>query len=51
MLSYVVEHKGNVNEHLLKWINERKYTLIALKDVIGISGSKRKEVLVVNYAI
>lgn len=51
MLSYVAEHKGTQNENLLNWIGERGYTLIALEDVIGISGSRRKEVLVINYDV
>lgn len=51
MLSYVVEHKGAINQELLDWINKRGYRLIQLGDVIGISGSRRKEVLIVNYGI
>lgn len=51
MLSYVVEHKGAINQELLDWINRRGYRLIQLGDIIGISGSRRKEVLIVNYGI
>lgn len=51
MLSYVVEHKGVVNHELLDWIHKRGYHLIQLGDIIGISGSRRKEVLIVNYGI
>lgn len=51
MLSYVVEHKGATNQELLDWINKRSYRLIQLGDIIGISGSRRKEVLIVNYGI
>lgn len=51
MLSYVVEHKGATNQALLDWINKRGYRLIQLGDIIGISGSRRKEVLIVNYGI
>lgn len=51
MLSYVVEHKGATNQELLDWINKRGYRLIQLGDIIGISGSRRKEVLIVNYGI
>ena len=51
MLSYVVEHKGATNQELLDWINTRGYRLIQLGDIIGISGSRRKEVLIVNYGI
>lgn len=49
MLSYVVEHKGKTNDNLLNWITANNYRLIPLGNVLGISGSKRKEVLVVNY--
>ena len=51
MLSYVVEHKGLVNRELMKWVETNGYHLIRLGDVIGISGSRRKEVLIVNYEI
>ena len=51
MLSYVVEHKGAINHELLDWIYQRGYHLIQLGDIIGISGSRRKEVLIVNYGI
>lgn len=51
MLSYVVEHKGVVNYELLDWIHKRGYHLIQLGDIVGISGSRRKEVLIVNYGI
>lgn len=51
MLSYVVEHKGATNQELLDWIEKRGYRLIQLGDIIGISGSRRKEVLIVNYGI
>ena len=49
MLSYVMEHKNNVNYDLINWIERNKYRIIQLDSVIGISGSKRKEVLIVNY--
>lgn len=49
MLSYVVEHKGEINHELLDWINQKGYHIINLGDIIGISGSRRKEVLIVNY--
>ncbi|MGH2075164.1 DNA adenine methylase [Aerococcus urinaeequi] len=49
MLSYVIEHKGEVNGELINWISENDYRVIELGDVTGISGSKRKEVLIVNY--
>lgn len=49
MLSYVKEHKGQTNMHFLEWVKQNGYNLIELGDVIGISGSRRKEVLVINY--
>lgn len=51
MLSYVVEHKGKINQALLDWIDRNNYHIIQLGDIIGISGSRRKEVLIVNYEI
>ena len=51
MLSYVIEHKGSLNKSLLNWIEKNEYTVIRLGDIIGISGSRRKEVLIVNYDI
>lgn len=49
MLSYVLEHGGRRNEQLESWINERGYQLISLGEILGISGSRRKEVLIINY--
>lgn len=49
MLSYVLEHNGKKNLELESWINNRGYRLIELGDILGISGSRRKEVLIVNY--
>ncbi len=51
MLSYVIEHKGKINDNLMRWINDNHYKIIELGDVIGISGSRRKEVLIVNYEV
>ena len=51
MLSYVLEHRGIVNSELAEWIDKNNYTFISLGDVVGISGQKRKEVLILNYAI
>ena len=51
MLSYVVEHKGKINQALLDWVDRNNYHIIQLGDIIGISGSRRKEVLIVNYGI
>ncbi len=49
MLSYVIEHKGKTNQELLDWIDKQGYQVIHLGDIIGISGSRRKEVLIINY--
>ncbi len=46
MISYVLEHKGKVNEELKNWIQSNGYHLISVNDVPGI---QRKEVLIVNY--
>lgn len=51
MLSYVIEHKGKTNQNLLDWISKRKYNIIYLGDILGISGSRRKEVLIINYDV
>lgn len=49
MLSYVLEHKGQKNLKLEQWIVDNNYTLTELGDVLGVSGSRRKEVLITNY--
>lgn len=49
MLSYVLEHKGMKNQALLRWVQEKNYHIIQLGDILGISGSRRKEILVINY--
>lgn len=49
MLSYVLEHKGKINQSLLSWVQNKNYYIIELGDILGISGSRRKEILVVNY--
>lgn len=49
MLSYVIEHHDKINENLIKWIKNNDYHKIELGNIIGISGSRRKEVLIVNY--
>lgn len=51
MFSYVIEHKGIINHELLEWIEKRGYQVINLGDIVGISGSRRKEVLIINYGI
>lgn len=49
MLSYVLEYKGKINQNLLNWTKENNYHIIELGDILGISGSRRKEILVINY--
>jgi adenine-specific DNA-methyltransferase len=51
MLSYVIEHKGKKNNELILWVTENNYNIIELGDILGISGSRRKEVLIVNYDV
>ena len=48
ILSYVMEHKGSQNYELLQWIQEHHYNVIELGGVLGISGSRRKEILITN---
>lgn len=49
MLSYVLEHKGQYNYNLQNWIKRNQYSIIELGEVLGISGTRRKEILVINY--
>lgn len=49
MLSYVAEHKGVTNKRLLEWVEKGPYNLFELGGILGISGSRRKEVLITNY--
>ena len=49
MLSYVYEHKGEVNKTLAEWVKRNNYRYIELGNVIGISGLPRKEILITNY--
>ena len=49
MLSFVLEHKGKVNQNLVNWTQDNHYHIIELGDILGISGSRRKEILVTNY--
>ena len=51
MLSYVIEHKGKKNNDLILCATENNYNIIELGDILGISGSRRKEVLIVNYDV
>lgn len=46
MLSYVVEHKGEVNINITQWVKKNKFRLIELN---GYPGIKRKEVIIINY--
>lgn len=49
MLSYVIEHRGKKNNNLIEWSKKNNYKIVELGSIIGISGSKRKEILVKNY--
>lgn len=51
MLSYILEHKGKFNDNLKHWIDKNNYCLIELGSILGISGSRRKEILVTNYEL
>lgn len=51
MLSYVIEHKGKKNDRLIDWVKRNNYRIIELGDILGISGSRRKEVLIINYEL
>lgn len=51
MLSYVYEHKGEINDALKEWIDKNNYTCLPLGDILGISGQPRKEILVMNYEV
>jgi adenine-specific DNA-methyltransferase len=46
MLSYVSEHKGQINGELKKWVGNNGYKLVEVEQIPGI---RRKEVLVMNY--
>jgi len=46
MISYVIEHKGQTNDELKKWIHDNNYRLVKVNEVTGI---QRKEILVLNY--
>lgn len=46
MLSYILENKGKINTQISSWIEEKKYRVINVGNIPGIS---RKEVLIVNY--
>jgi len=46
MISYVIEHKGKINEELKSWIKTNNYRLIEVNQVVGI---QRKEILIINY--
>ncbi|MBT9627026.1 DNA adenine methylase [Ligilactobacillus ruminis] len=46
MISYVLEHNGEVNLHLNQWLSNRNYSVISIPT---IPGRKRKEVVIINY--
>jgi len=49
MFSYVVKHKGKVNQNLLNWLDTHKS--FNLFELSGIKGRKRNEILITNYDI
>lgn len=49
MFSYVIQHKGNINQSLLKWLETHKN--FNLFELSGIKGRKRNEILITNYNI
>lgn len=51
MLSYVIEHKGEINTKVENWVQKKHYKCVQLGDITGISGKPRKEVLILNYEI
>ena len=51
MLSYIITHNGKTNHELTNWLNAHHYNLIELGDILGIAGSRRKEVLITNYEV
>jgi adenine-specific DNA-methyltransferase len=46
MISYVLKHKGHINDQLKTWIKNKGYRIIPVKE---IPGRKREEILIVNY--
>ena len=46
MISYVIEHKGEINNELKHWIESNKYRIIKIEKISGI---KRKEIIILNY--
>jgi adenine-specific DNA-methyltransferase len=46
MVSYVLEHKGQYNVQLEKWIKKRGYNLIKVDPLLG---NNRKEILITNF--
>ena len=37
------------NNNLFEWVRDNGYHIIMLGDILGVSGSRRKEILIVNY--
>lgn len=46
MFSYVINHKENINNNILDWLDKNNYRIIKLDEK---AGRKREEVLIVNY--
>lgn len=48
MISYVLEHQGEVNNRMKEWLKYRLYKVINLTPT---PGRKRKEVVIINYEL
>ncbi|EGP5531643.1 Dam family site-specific DNA-(adenine-N6)-methyltransferase [Enterococcus faecium] len=48
MISYVLEHQGEINERMNEWLKYRLYKVI---NMTPIPGRKRKEVVIINYEL
>ncbi|UQA76718.1 DNA adenine methylase [Sphingobacterium siyangense] len=46
MISYVLEHKGDYNLPLDKWVTKRGYNVLNVDPILG---NNRKEILITNY--
>ena len=42
MLSYVIEHKGRVNQNLLRWIKRGHYRVIRLGEILEFPGAAER---------
>lgn len=49
MLSYVDSHKGIKNDYFINWLNNHSFKIYKLDGIRGHAGSRRNELLVMNY--